>query len=186
MEIVRIFELEDQGLYAIRYQDEDSDEFLRLFDLWQDIAYLEFFFETHKSDLTKEFYNFISVEKAVIRTRDEAKELQKKILGVKNDKDEQVFLNDFFKPLDNITYKPNGLEKSKAYGILEKSWIRLYAIKILENFYVITGGSIKLTPRMSDRTHTQKELEKLDRCLAFLKENGIIDVDGIKENPNKY
>ncbi|HEY6907602.1 MAG TPA: hypothetical protein VI230_09030 [Ignavibacteriaceae bacterium] len=181
MEIVRIFELEHQGLYAIKYENEDSDEFSRLFDLWQDIQYLEDFFETNKDDLVKSFYSYISIEKAVLQTRDDAKELQKIILGVKNDGNKKLFLDDYFKPLDNITYKPDELQKSKAYGILEKSWIRLYAIKLDENYYLITGGSIKLTKKMSVRIHTQKELEKLNRCHAFLKENGIIDVDGIKE-----
>ena len=38
MEIVPIF---GENLYAVRYPDEEKDEFERLFELWQDPEFLE-------------------------------------------------------------------------------------------------------------------------------------------------
>ena len=43
MEIIRIFDTHNQGLYTVKYSGQDIDEFERLFDLWQDLAYLDFF-----------------------------------------------------------------------------------------------------------------------------------------------
>ena len=45
MEIIRIFENNDQGLFSIKYPKEIEDELNRLFELWQDVEYLENFFE---------------------------------------------------------------------------------------------------------------------------------------------
>jgi len=116
-----------------------------------------------------------------MQTREDAKELQKQLLSVRvsNEKNPK-FLNSYFKPLDNITYKSKDeLEKCKAYGIIDKSWIRLYAVRV-NNSYVITGGAIKLTKTMMDRQHTRDELKKLDECLSYLRSKGIFDEDGLK------
>lgn len=43
--------------------------------------------------------------------------------------------------------------------------------------YIITGGAIKLTAKMQDREHTQRELDKLNACRDFLRINGIFDQD---------
>lgn len=53
------------------------------------------------------------------------------------------------------------------------SWLRIYAIRVEPNVYIITGGAIKLTAKMQDREHTQRELDKLNACRDFLRINGI-------------
>lgn len=179
MEIIRIFDNEDQALYAIRYDDEESDEFLRLFRAWQDVEYLENFFETNKQDLSKN-YKKISVKQAVLKTLNDAGKLNKEIYKIRKGNGTKK-LSDLFKPLDNITYKPDEPEKTKAYGILENSWLRLYAIKIDEDYFLVTGGTIKLTRTMQEREHTQRQLDNLTRCYDYLKGLGIMDIDGLKE-----
>lgn len=57
------------------------------------------------------------------------------------------------------------------------SWLRIYAIRVEPNVYIITGGAIKLTAKMQDREHTQRELDKLNACRDFLRINGIFDQD---------
>ena len=57
------------------------------------------------------------------------------------------------------------------------SWLRIYAIRLEPNVYVVTGGAIKLTQRMQDKEHTSLELEKLNKCKEFLKYNGVFDKD---------
>lgn len=182
MDFLRIFETETNGLFAIRYDGDSVDEFSRLFDLWQDVEYLLDFFTKNRADLSGSFYGIDDIERAVLLTLDDAYKLQKDLLDIRNNENNSGnSLNFYFRPLDNISYKPEDLQKSKAYGILEKSWIRLYAIKLAENFYVITGGAIKLTHRMSERAHTQKELQKLDKCRDYLRAAGIFDEDGVKD-----
>jgi hypothetical protein len=53
----------------------------------------------------------------------------------------------------------------------------LYAIRIDENCFVISGGAIKLTHLMKVRPHTQRELDKLDAAKSYLQKQGIFDED---------
>ena len=57
------------------------------------------------------------------------------------------------------------------------SWLRVYAIRLEKNVFVITGGAIKLTHTMQDRLHTQEELNKLNQCRQYLLDNGVFDSD---------
>ena len=45
-----------------------------------------------------------------------------------------------------------------------------------------TGGAIKLTPMMAEREHTLNELKRMELVRNYLMDNGIVDVDGIKED----
>lgn len=47
----------------------------------------------------------------------------------------------------------------------------------LDGLFHLTGGAIKLTATMQEREHTQKELDKLNACRDFLKQNGVFDQD---------
>ena len=76
------------------------------------------------------------------------------------------------------------LQKEKArlkrkYG--HSSWLRLYAIKLIQGNYIITGGAIKLTATMQEREHTRQELVKIDKVRRYLLEEGIIDDEGFIE-----
>ena len=77
-------------------------------------------------------------------------------------------------------------EKARNWDRLNHaSWMRVYAVRVEKNVFIVTGGAIKLTHYMEDRPHTQLELDKLNKCKEFLKENGIFDqdsfIDYIKE-----
>ena len=55
------------------------------------------------------------------------------------------------------------------------SWLRIYAIRLEKNVFVVTGGAIKLTHTMQERVHTQLELDKLNLCRQYLVDNGVFD-----------
>ena len=57
-------------------------------------------------------------------------------------------------------------DKVKVDG--KKTWIRLYAIRIEANFFVVCGGAIKLRKTLNDRTYLLKELEKLKITRSYL------------------
>ena len=93
-------------------------------------------------------------------------------------------LSKIFRPLDNNQASDMMLQKEKArlkrkYG--HSSWLRLYAIKLIQGNYSITGGAIKLTATMQEREHTRQELVKIDRVRRYLLEEGIIDDEGFIE-----
>lgn len=72
-------------------------------------------------------------------------------------KDSGLKLTTFFRPLHNQEYKTKLLSKQKG----RENVLRMYAIKIDEDCFVITGGAIKLTQLVEEREHTQEELHKL-------------------------
>ena len=63
--------------------------------------------------------------------------------------------------------------------------MRLFAIKIDNNCFVITGGAIKFHHLNKDRPHTQKEMQKINRCRDYLKDNGVFDADSFYEFLNE-
>lgn len=71
-----------------------------------------------------------------------------------------------------------GKEKARLKRtIRHPSWLRIYAIKLSQGVYVITGGAIKLTLKMEERNHTKVELAKLENVRRFLLNEDIIDDD---------
>jgi hypothetical protein len=51
--------------------------------------------------------------------------------------------------------------------------------------YVVTGGAIKLTRTMQEREHTMEQLEKLNRCKAYMRAYGVFDQDSFVELTNE-
>jgi len=166
MEIIRIFADDLHALYAVKYENVSMDEVERLLNLWTDIEFLENFFEENKIDLS---YYKIDVEEAVIETLNQAKEIRKML--------QTNGLSNGFIALHNTEYSEKELSKQKY----KKRWLRFYAIKIENNTFLITGGTIKLTQLMNERPHTQQELRKLEMCKDFLRENGVFDNDSFND-----
>lgn len=170
---------EDDRIWAVRYNDQEDNELYKLFENWNDVSFLRSFFTEHKDDLSKNF-RILNVDVAIKDTLEDASELEAVIL----DFDENTDLDSFFTPLrdGNPDYY---LERSKGKGEKRRghaSWLRIYALKIKENSYLITGGAIKLTHTMQEKEHTLKELSKLFSVRQSLwKEEGIVDGEGFEE-----
>ncbi|CAN5156504.1 hypothetical protein BH23BAC2_BH23BAC2_21900 [soil metagenome] len=181
--IINIFAVIEGALLSVQYDGYREHEFERIFKEWTDVEYLVDFFETHKTDLQNGYHltkiGHISIEEAVFQTIEEAEAFEKYILKVarKGKQNDDETLNDLvFKPLhkNDTTIKH---QETKAYGINTHSWLRLYAVRIDLNLYVISGGAIKLTRSMNEREHTRNELMKLKILTSYLKEIGFEDAD---------
>jgi hypothetical protein len=166
-------------LSSFHYPEYDLMEFDRIITLWNDVEYLEEFFEANQSDLASGFWGGISVDEAIIKTITEANSLEKKIIHIaKNLKAGE--LDHLFKKLDKST-RNKGFERQKVYGLSTPTWLRIYALKVDNHYFCITGGAIKLTEKMNGISHLDKELMKMDRCNSFFKSQGIVDVKGLLE-----
>ena len=177
MKIDSIFAIIERSLFSVIYAENQTNEFDRLFDNWTDVQYLKDFFIKNQDDLNSKFYGQITIEEAIEKTIEDAEYLEERLLelaenGVNENKEN---LQTLFKPLYNYVSKPATHQKSKGYGLKSKSWLRVYAIRIAKNTYVITGGAIKLTPTMNEREHLKRELQKLEITKQYLKENEIWD-----------
>ena len=62
------------------------------------------------------------------------------------------------------------------------SWLRVYAVRVDTNMFIVTGGAIKLTRTMQERSHTQLELDKLNRCRDYLKDQGVFDTTSFMDH----
>ncbi len=174
---------DDDYILAAHYDHNEMDEFERLFDEWTDIECLESFFNQNIKDLNRSFWGGISIDEAIIKTINEADKLRKhfKSLSVISAQKRISVFNDLFKPLNNQQSRFDYLDKKKVYGQHSKSWLRMYALKISNDMFLITGGTIKLTATMTEREHTRKELRKINACKEFLIKEGIIDEAGMVE-----
>jgi len=146
-----------------------------VFTKWRDIAYLKQFFEENIHDLQSGFFGDITVREAVFRTKNEAKLMHTRIKRIAKEgiKDSGNTLQDLvFTQLHKDDFSIQHLQ-SKAYGQTYPSWLRLYAVRIESNLYVVSGGAIKLTKTMQERPHLIAELNKLKATVEYLREEGL-------------
>jgi len=169
MKIVRIIKGVD-SLLSISNEDEGQSEFEHLFDKLTNTETLFSFFETHLHDLQN-----YTIGEAVNRTFDDACALEDKFYDVAEN--DNVQLQTIFKPLSNSQYRLSKYQRSKAYGEVRRSWLRVYAVRLESDKYIVTGGAIKLTQTMQERPHTQEQLDRLTQMRDYLIENGFEDSD---------
>lgn len=135
-------------------------------------------------DDLKEFFHIERIDEAINDTFEDADDLQELILEFPFTEN----LDELFKPLDITDSRTRVLSREKARNWDRQShasWLRIYAVRLEPNVYVVTGGAIKLTRTMQDREHTMIELKKLNNCKAFLKENGVFDQESFVELINE-
>lgn len=183
MQIVHIFALVRECLYSVLFETTDqresgveqerrTHEFDRLFDFWTDPVQLRTFFEAHEADLEDPFWEGLAVEEAILKTKKEAQELKKKLLAFAeaDRQGKSLHLSELFSPLTYERFeKPPAREKTKIKG--RKTWLRMYAVRVDTNVFVICGGAIKLRPTINDRDYLQVELDKLNYTKNYLSES---------------
>ncbi len=168
MKIVDIFA---KTLSTFHYDGEADNEYDRLMDNWTDVSYLR---KYAKSNAIENVNQFV---KDKLKDAEQIQDLLEEITTNKEP------LEYYFRTLfDNETgIKTLSLQKGK----IERNGIRLYAIKIDENCFVITGGAIKMSQAMQDHPDSNNELTKIKTAKAYLQENTIVDKDSFYELINE-
>ena len=180
MEILPIFAKDPKifdGLYTIKFEDQEQDEFERIMDLWNDTHYLTNFCLLNFDSQLLKFFKIAHVDEFVERIENEAYDLedllQEYALGGSSSYGTNLNLQMLFRPLNNGNYKITELELSKLKLEKKRPLLRIYAIRLGENAYVITGGAIKLTQTMDEHIETKEELEKINTIKQHLYNQGI-------------
>ncbi|MCF8254687.1 MAG: hypothetical protein K9H61_12820 [Bacteroidia bacterium] len=163
MKFVNIFAPQ---LFALVIEDE-IDEFTSFINFLTDVSKLEAYFNEN-TDVLK-FYN-LSIEEAIEKTEELAIELYDYL------EENRENLNQVFVPLKKFG---NELVLHKMKHKI--NWVRLYAIQVESQYYVITGGAIKQSQNMADHPETARQLKKLEKVREFLLAQGISDMDGFYE-----
>ena len=171
--------LENNTLWAVRYDGEADNSLRMVFNQWNDPEWLWDFFTENMADL-ESYFKITDVDQAIYDTMDDSDELECLILDILPDAN----LDKLFRPLENSRTAEMmlGKEKARLWQRAEHaSWLRLYAIKLEPGCYIITGGAIKVTRTMQEREHTLKELRKMEQVRNLLIEQGAIDADGFED-----
>lgn len=182
MKFVRIIDGYDH-LWAVKEEGKDADALTLLFRDWTNGEYLFDFFTENFEDLKSSFH-IERIDQAISDTFEDAEALQELVLDFPYTEQ----LDALFKPLDITDTRFNELSREKARNwdrIRHACWLRIYAIRLEPNVYVVTGGAIKLTRTMQEREHTAIQLYKLNRCKEFLKSQGVFDQDSFVELTNE-
>lgn len=186
MKIVHIFSPtydSSEGLWSIE-NDDGIIEYERIFEIWEDPEYIYNFCVDNLPDIHNKFGYDIDEEAAANELMDEAEQLKQLLYDLAKRRLSAHSLQQLFRPLYN--QESNLLELQLSKGSIKNQYsrnpkLRIYAVRIGENTYVITGGAIKLTNLMQDRAHTQNELTKLKRSRDWLKSEGIHYPEDLKE-----
>lgn len=149
----------------------DKENILRkLLKLWRNHNYLFDFYVKNKSIIEKSEYFSYDYEFSdfVKDITSDIEQLETFIKQIDEDKSPQ--LDNYFKPLSNKE------DKIKILSFKKKrcKWLRIYALRVDENLYAITGGAIKITKKMQEHPDTKNELAQLNFARDWLKHQGII------------
>lgn len=178
MEITNIY---PPYIYSVQYGDKDDNEFDRLFNLWNDVSYVVQFIEENKEFLKADVWQFTpEPEDAASQVLTEAQALETLFDTLYNNtkKDKKPDFDSHFHYLEGKYKYELEWPPMKLYGTVRPSLLRLYAIKMKQNVYLITGGGIKLADTIQNSPGLKEHvLKNIDKVRAFLKENGIMDND---------
>jgi hypothetical protein len=185
MEIIGIFvdEISKEGLYSVQYDGEDLNEWERLLDLWRDdTEYVTNYCADNVSYLSTPFFEGKSIQQIINKIRDEAERLEEYmydfIEGSFTD-EKAAKLQSIFIPLKNSETTLPFLQKTKFRYNDRRNFptplLRIYALRVGKNTFIITGGAIKLTRLMEEHPDTQRELGKVEAVRKYLLSMGIKD-----------
>lgn len=164
MEVVSIFA---ENLYAFRYDGEIENEYDRLMDLWTDTEYLRGY--ATQNDVAN-VYGFIE---DILKCAEVVQDFLEDIIHSQDD------LELYFEALQESERKRVTLSLQK--GKIRRNKLRLYAVKIDSNCFVIAGGAIKMSQRMDEHPDTEMELKKLNAAREYFRSNGVFDEDSFFE-----
>ena len=180
-----IEEIIPDRLYSIKYDDEDTAEYYRLFNKeWTDIDFLLDFFQSHEEFTKNHFWSFLgnNPEIAVARVLKDAHKLEKhlKKLAVNSNNGDVPDLEEYFEILEGKYFYELEMTPMKGYGVMETSFLRLYAIRISFNCFLIVYGGIKLNDKIQNSpVLKEKVFKKIDSVRRFLQEENIMDKDDL-------
>lgn len=176
MEIEKIY---PPYIYSIKYDDEDVNEFERLFENWRDLDVVVDFFEKNKEHLKSKVWSAVcEPEAAAYQVSEEADDLEilfRKLYFNAKEKNKPDF-DSHFKFLDGKYKFEFEYAPMKSYGTEFPSFIRLYAIKMGANRYIIVGGGIKLCKTIQESPYLKDHIiQNIDKVRAWLKCYGIYE-----------
>lgn len=177
-------DLRQGGVLVVNYSEGDGpNAWDELTDRLNDVEYLNRFFDSRTRELRQQKPGTLTIEAAIDRARDELQDMALFMLELataKNEDETYDKLKEIFRPLNNQLYRPVDLSQEKTRGRQHNGWLRVYAVRVSPDVYIITGGAIKIWQMMDDDETTRIELRNLNRVTNWLREEGIIDAASLE------
>lgn len=182
-----IREIYKDCLYSIKFDEADTDAYSQAISLWRDLDYLVEFFKKNAKEVDQPFWREVGLNPdtplaSAERVASEAIVLAAHIRDLaQNTADGEIpDFEDFFQPIGGKYSYVRELEPHKSYGTFTPSLLRLYAIKLDRNVYLIVFGGIKLGSTIQNSPGLKEQVfNRIDNVIAFLKANGIFEADDI-------
>lgn len=189
LKVEKIKTIFENHLYSVQYEGFNESEFSRLFKQWKNPEAVELFLDTNNKELDSQFWKDKNMTQSKARRliTQEAIDTEEHFYDLYENtlRGEVPDFNQEFLFLDKQVYQFSLKSRHKMYGTHYKdspAFLRIYAIRIGNNCFLITGGSIKLTHSMSESSYLLEELEKLKDVQTWLETEFIAD----NEDLNKY
>lgn len=181
MEIVEII---PPYLYSVKYDDEQLDEYHRMFRDWHEVGYLAEFFRLNADYLQQPFWKgyFAEPEDAAKDVIVDATALERHLnqLAENADNGETPDFESYFHPLDGKYVYEWRLIPMKGYGMGKPTFIRLYAIRLEANCFLLVHGGLKLADTIQNSPVLNKEVfKRIDQTLAYMKREGITEQEDL-------
>lgn len=180
MELVRIFVEESsmEGLYSIQYDDQNISEYDRVLDNLFDDEYLLNYLTANIDYIESSIYKHFTIDQLFDQIRAETENIETWLNNYSQNefKETGKNLQMIFKPYSDVEPILETQQKSKAKVInlpIKNPLVRLYAIKITTNTFVITGGAIKFMYKMAEHPDTVEEDKKLKLSMDFIKSKSL-------------
>lgn len=182
---MKIIEIYPPYLYAVQYDGESRNELRRLFHEWNDKEFLLSFFREHIDYLDKDIWMNLekNPEKAAFSVAFDANRLEHFLEELADNAKNGIEpdFDNYFQPLDGKYLYSMERIPVKGYGIDNHTFIRLYAIKIDRNCYLIVYGGLKLAKTIQGSPVLKDYVfAKIDWVLQYLKREGIADNEDLK------
>lgn len=186
MKIVPIFVDENtgEGLYSFLYDGNSVPEYDRIMNNWSDTEYLTGYFLKNLEFLKEPYFDGQSLDNLISLISTEVLEIDDMLQDYSEMGFNQsnVTLQQIFRPLYDEDYRLMVYQRAKTS--IDKGkyrLLRIYAVRMGPNAYVITGGAIKLTKKMQDHPETKNELEKLESARKYLITHDFLTEEDLKD-----
>ncbi len=183
---MEIIEVIPPYLYSVKYDEESLDEYHRIFRDWSDVNLLVDFFRLNADYLNQPFWRdcFSEAEDAAKDVIVDANALERYIKQLADNvrNGDKPDFETYFHPLEGKYIYEWRLIPMKGYGMGKPTFIRLYAIRMEENCYLLVYGGLKLGDKIQNSPGLKDEVfKRIDRTFAFMKREGITDSEDFKE-----
>lgn len=182
---MRLIEIEPKCIYAIKYPDEEFDEYNRIFEHHQDFDKVLCFFEAYHTDISQYLINELQISpketeayaKLVVEETIDLEEYFEDLIdntlnGATPD------LKGHFKILEG--FESEAIPAVKSYGLNKPSMLRVYAIEVDRTSLVIFYSGIKIRHSISECPILKDNvLQRARRVISFLTERGATDIEGL-------